>query len=154
MDAPAGSRITVHYIGTLDNGRIFASTTEEEPLVFTAGEGELFPRLEEEIAGMEVGEVRNILIPCADAFGPRLQKNIIKVHRSTFPHGKVIAPGDKVAVEFGGKGERVMVVAAVDADGITLDGNHPLAGQDLTFALKVVAVSRELAEQHAPPLSS
>lgn len=135
--AEAGSRVTVQYIGTLDNGRIFDSTTDEAPLVVTIGAGELFPALEREIIGMRAGETKNIVIPAAEAFGPRLAENILTVGRDLFPAGREIAVGRKISVEFGAGRERVMTVTAVSADTVTLDGNHPLAGLDLTFALRL-----------------
>lgn len=142
MESTPRKTISVHYIGTLDNGRIFSSTTEDAPLVFTAGGGEIFPKLEEAILAMKVGEVKNIVIPSADAFGPRLQGNMVRMPRAQLPASKPVSVGQKLSLQFGGNGERVMVVIAVDAEEVTLDGNHPLAGQDLTFALKVVGISR------------
>jgi peptidylprolyl isomerase len=137
----AGSTVALHYIGTLDNGRIFDSTADDEPLVFTVGTGQIFPALEQAIEGMKPGEVRNVIIPAAEAYGKRLEENIISVGRSRFPAGKEIKVGQKLSVEFAGNNSRIMVVTAVTDAAVTLDGNHPLAGLDLTFALKVAAVN-------------
>ncbi|WP_250679574.1 FKBP-type peptidyl-prolyl cis-trans isomerase [Geomonas sp. Red32] len=134
---PAGTTVSVHYIGTLDNGRIFDSTPDDEPLVFTLGCGEIFPALEAEIAGMEAGEVRNLVIPSAQAYGPRLDANILKLDRSSFPEGREIRVGQKLVIEFGGNNARTMMVTEVTEGAVTLDGNHPLAGLDLTFAVKL-----------------
>lgn len=134
-----GDTVTVHYIGTLDNGRIFSSTQDEEPATFTLGTEELFPQLEKEILTMHPGEVRNISIRSADAYGERRKENIIKVDRRTLP--ETVRVGQKLSVEFRGATRRVMQVTEVAEDEVTLDGNHPLAGQDLTFALRLVSVS-------------
>jgi peptidylprolyl isomerase len=135
--AGQGDRVTVSYTGTLDNGRIFHSTEEAGPFTFTIGADEVFPALEKEIIGMTVGQVKNIFIAAADAYGPRLQENILKVDRSNFPAGESIAVGRKVRINFSGGAERVMQIMDVTDDTVTLDGNHPLAGLDLTFALRL-----------------
>lgn len=135
--AQHGDTVTVHYMGTLDNGRIFDSTTDEKPLVFTIGRNQVFPALENEVKGMRVGEVKNVVILAADAFGPRLETNVLKVGRENFPEGREIVVGQKLRVEFNGNKERVLVVTEVAETCVTLDGNHPLAGMDLTFALRL-----------------
>lgn len=137
----AGSKVSVHYIGTLDNGRIFDSTPDDQPLVFTIGAGEIFPALENVIAGMNVGEVRNVVIPSADAYGPRSGENMITVKKTAFPAGKVILPGEKLTIKFSGGTSRVMMVSEVSETAVVLDGNHPLAGLDLTFALRLDAIN-------------
>lgn len=136
-----GSTVTVHYIGTLDNGHVFDSTPDGEPLVLTIGSNQVFPALEEAVVGMVVGETRNIILQAADAFGPRLKENIITLARSRFPAEKEIRIGQKLGIEFTGGRSRVMLVIGVDDETVTLDGNHPLAGLDLTFALQLVDCS-------------
>jgi FKBP-type peptidyl-prolyl cis-trans isomerase 2 len=138
--AAVGSTVTVHYVGTLDNGRIFDATTDEEPLVFTLGSGQVFPALEAAIIGMARGEVRNIVLTAAEAYGPRLEANVIRVERSCFPPDREIVVGQKLSIAFAGGQERIMLVAAVAEESVTLDGNHPLAGLDLTFALRLDGV--------------
>jgi peptidylprolyl isomerase len=135
--AQTGSSVTVSYVGTLDNGRIFHSTDEQGPQTFTLGAGQLFPALEQAIIGMRAGEVKNIVLTAAEAYGPRLAENIISLSRGSFPAGKEIAAGQKLSIEFKGGITRVMVVTAVGESEVILDGNHPLAGQELTFALRV-----------------
>jgi peptidylprolyl isomerase len=138
--AVKGSTVTIHYIGTLDNGKIFDSTPDDEPLKFVLGSDEIFPALQEAILGMATGESKNIIIPAAEAFGPRLPENIIRVERPLFPSGKSIDVGKKLSVEFSAGCSRVMVVTEVSDTEVTLDGNHPLAGLDLTFALRLESV--------------
>jgi len=138
--AEIGSSVTIRYIGTLDNGRIFHSTDEHGPQTFTIGDGQVFPALEQAIIGMRAGEAKNILLTAAEAYGPRLEENIISLGRGSFPAGKEIVTGQKLSIEFKGGQSRVMVVTAVDETDVTLDGNHPLAGLDLTFALSLDSV--------------
>jgi peptidylprolyl isomerase len=135
--AEIGSTVTIRYIGTLDNGRIFHSTDDHGPQTFTIGDGQVFPALEQAIVGMRAGEVKNIVLVAEEAYGPRRQENIIKVARQAFPAGKEIVAGQKLSIEFKGGASRMMVVTSVNEADVTLDGNHPLAGLDLTFALSV-----------------
>jgi FKBP-type peptidyl-prolyl cis-trans isomerase 2 len=135
--AQPGSSVTISYVGTLDNGRIFHSTDEQGAQTFTFGAGQLFPALEQAIIGMREGEVKNIVLTAEESYGPRLKENIINVSRQSFPAGKEITAGQKLSIEFKGGISRVMVVTTVDEASVTLDGNHPLAGQELTFALRV-----------------
>jgi len=133
--AEIGSSVTIRYIGTLDNGRIFHSTDEHGPQTLVIGSGQVFPALEQALVGMRAGEARNIVLTAEEAFGPRLEENIICVTRDSFPAGKEIIVGQKLSIEFKGGTSRVMVVTAVRDEDVTLDGNHPLAGLDLTFAV-------------------
>lgn len=137
LRAEIGSTVTTSYIGTLDNGRIFQSTEENGPLVFTLGNDRVFPALERAITGMRTGETKNIVLAPEEAFGPRLPENIIAVSRSAFPAEKEIAVGQKLSIEFTGGVARVMMVSEVSETEVTLDGNHPLAGCKLTFALRL-----------------
>ena len=138
--AQPGSIVTVSYIGTLDNGRIFDSTEDSGPLTFTIGNDQVFAALEQAIIGMASGETKNILIPAADAYGPRLDENIIKVKREMFPADRELRIGEKLRIEFNGGRERILIVIEQNEQEVTLDGNHPLAGLDLTFALRLDAV--------------
>lgn len=135
--ARPGSTVTISYIGTLDNGRIFYSTDEHGSLTVKLGEDQLFLALEQALIGMRAGEVKSVVLTAAEAYGPHLPENMIKVARHAFPAGKEITPGQKLSIEFSGDRSRVMVVSSVNEAEVTLDGNHPLAGQDLTFAIRV-----------------
>ncbi len=138
--ASVGQMVTISYIGTLDNGRIFESTEDGAPLTFILGNNQILPALEAAIIGMKVGEARNIQIPAADAYGVRLEDNIIKVRRDLFPANRELRIGEKLSLQFKGGIERVMMILELGEQEVTLDGNHPLAGLDLTFALRLDAL--------------
>lgn len=135
-----GSMVTISYIGTLDNGRIFDSTEDSGPLTFTIGNDQVFAALEQNIIGMVSGETKNIVIPAEEAYGPRLDENIIKVKREMFPADRELRIGEKLRIEFNGGRERILIVLDQNEQEVTLDGNHPLAGLDLTFALRLDAL--------------
>jgi peptidylprolyl isomerase len=138
--AKYGDRVTVHYIGTLDNGRIFDQRDEEQPLTFTLGAGEVFPVLEQAIIGMGIGEVKNIYLPAEQAYGLRRDENLLQVARELFPTEKTLHVGQKLSVELGGNERWMMRVRHVDELAVLLDGNHDLAGCDLTFALQLARI--------------
>ncbi|NVN91660.1 MAG: FKBP-type peptidyl-prolyl cis-trans isomerase [Desulfuromonadales bacterium] len=135
--AENGSTVTISYVGTLDNGKIFHSTDEQGPLILTIGNDQVFPALERAIIGMRTGETKNITLSCQEAYGPHLKENIISVARKYFPAVKEIVVGQKLSIDFSGGTSRVMMVIDVNESEVTLDGNHPLAGRDLTFAVRV-----------------
>ncbi len=140
--AQTGDRVTIHYIGTLENGYIFDSADEEQPLSFTIGQNEVFPALEAAVLGMQVGSAKNVEIPAAEAFGPHLKENFIRVSRQQFPAEREIKPGEKISLAFSDGEERIMRIIQVNESEVVLDGNHPLAGLDLTLALKLVTIDR------------
>lgn len=135
-----GSIVTLAYIGTLENGRIFASSEESGPLTLTVGAGEVFAALEQALLRMRRGEAKNVVLSAAEAYGPRLPENLLRLPRTDFPADKPLRVGQKLSIDFRGGGSRVLRVAALDAAEVTLDGNHPLAGCELTFALQIVRV--------------
>ena len=141
--AQIGDTVTISYIGTLDDGTIFHSTEEHGPLTVTIGAGQLFPSLEKAIIGMRAAETRNIVLGAAEAYGPRLQENIIQLARRSFPAEKEIKPGQRLSIEFAGGASKIMVVTGVTEAAVTLDGNHLLAGYNLTFALRLDLIQQE-----------
>ena len=140
QQAAIGDRVTVYYIGTLDNGRIFEQRDEDQPLTFTLGNQEVFESLEQEIVGMSVGSVKNIFLPKEHAYGVRLEENLLKVSRDMFPADRELRIGQKLSIELGGSEKRLMRIRNFDEQEVLLDGNHDLAWCDLTFALQLVGI--------------
>lgn len=138
--AKPGDRVTVHYIGTLDNGRIFDQRDADEPLAFTLGAGEVFAAMEADIIGMQVGEVKNIHLSAEQAYGLRLDANLLNVSRALFPADRELRIGQKLSIALGDQEQRVMRIRSIGEQDVLLDGNHDLAGCDLTFALQLVAI--------------
>ncbi len=138
--AQKGDRVTVHYIGTLDNGRIFDQRDDDEPLSFTIGAREVFPAMEADIIGMKAGEVKNIHLCAEQAYGLRLEENLLKVSRQRFPADRELRIGRKLSIELAGNDHQMMRIRQVDEQDVLLDGNHDLAGCDLTFALQLVKI--------------
>lgn len=135
-----GDRVQIRYIGTLDNGRIFDSTDDHGPLCLVVGSGTVFPAMESALLGMRVGEAKNLLIPAAEAYGPRLAENQLTLRRDQLPYGRQPKLGERLQLSLANGESLEMRVLRVSAEAVVLDGNHPLAGLDLTFALTVDAI--------------
>lgn len=136
----AGETVKVHYTGKLENGEVFDSSKEGEPLEFTIGSGNIIPGFEAAVSEMEAGESKTITIPAEKAYGPRSEKVIFNVERSKLPQEMEPQVGMQLAVS-SDNGQQVPVwITDVKPESVTLDGNHPLAGKDLTFELELVAI--------------
>ena len=138
--AQSGDKVSVHYTGKLADGSTFDSSRGAEPLSFELGSGQLIPGFEQGVIGMEEGETKTIKIDAADAYGPRNQEQVVEVERSVFPENIDPEVGQRLQVQQA-EGQPVAVtVKDVQEDKVTLDANHPLAGEDLTFEIELVSV--------------
>ncbi len=137
--AKKGDTVQVHYKGTLDDGSQFDSSEGRDPLEFTVGAGQVIPGFDNAIDGMATGESKTVKIPCADAYGEHEPERVLQVERAQLPDGLDPKVGDGLEMN-NGQHSIPVVVTAVDDASITIDGNHPLAGKDLTFHLELVAI--------------
>jgi peptidylprolyl isomerase len=138
--AKTQDKVSVHYTGTLDDGTVFDSSVEREPLTFTLGEGQIIPGFEEAVVGMETGQKRTVRIPADQAYGPRRDDRLIDVPRDQFPPEIEPQVGQQLQVQQPNGQPAIVAVAQVSADTVTLDANHPLAGQALTFEIELVTI--------------
>lgn len=139
--AREGNIVRVHYTGKLVDGTVFDSSSGREPLEFTIGSGMLIPGFERGVVAMEPGDRRTIRIPAADAYGPRIDENVVVIERRDLPAGMDPRVGEHLEIS-GGEGERVSVRVTETSEGsITLDANHPLAGQELVFDIELLDIS-------------
>ena len=138
--AQAGDTVAVHYRGTLDSGELFDSSEGGDPLKFRIGDEQVIPGFEQAVVGMEVGDKKTERIPADNAYGPHRTELVLSTDRSAIPDDVTLEEGDIVEVMFS-NGQRAPVrVMRVSDEGVELDANHPLAGQDLTFELELVAI--------------
>jgi peptidylprolyl isomerase len=139
--AKQGDVVHVHYKGTLDDGSMFDSSEGGEPLSFTLGSGDVIPGFENAIEGMSAGDKKTQRIPVDDAYGERNEELVFKVTRDQLPPDSGdLELGDMLQVGFPDGSTAAVSVSALDADSVTLDANHPLAGKDLTFELELVRI--------------
>lgn len=138
--AEIGNRVKVHYTGFLSDGAVFDTSLEGEPLEFTIGNGEIIPGFENIVIGMQVGETKRVTVPCDEAYGEYNEDWVVKVPKSQLPANFQPQLGRHYEIAFG-DGEPVdFFVVEIDDNSVTFDGNHPLAGQDLTFEVKLVEI--------------
>lgn len=138
MAAKSGDTVRVHYRGTLPDGTEFDTSEGRDPLEFELGSGRVIPGFDNAVVGLEPGGTVTVTIPAADAYGEHEPEGLQEFPMDTFPS----TPEVGWALELTGpEGERVpAIVAEVGDTSVTLDFNHPLAGQDLTFDIELVEV--------------
>lgn len=144
--------VTFHYTLRDSSGKVLESSVGDDPLSYLEGVGQIIPGLESQLRGLIKGDKKNVNVEAKDAYGEHEEELIVQVHRAQLPKEDV-AVGDQFHAE-GPDGHPAMVtVTAVDAHHVTVDGNHPLAGQSLTFDVEITdvreATKDELAHGHA-----
>jgi peptidylprolyl isomerase len=140
MEARSGDTVQVHYKGTLDDGTVFDSSEDGDPISFTIGGGEVIPGFENAVAGMSVGEQKTEKIQAGNAYGERREDLVFKVGRNELPPADDVEVGDMLRVGFPDGSTAAVQVRGMDDESLTLDANHPLAGRDLTFDLRLVGI--------------
>jgi peptidylprolyl isomerase len=139
-EAKKGDTVHVHYTGKLDDGSVFDSSEGRDPLTFQLGVGQVVPGFDKAVTGMEVGEKKTVTFPSDEAYGPRMQQLVFTVPRENLPSGYDPQEGEVLGMETrDGRQMSVKVIEATE-EGVKLDGNHPLAGEDLTFDVELVKV--------------
>ncbi|MCA1439544.1 peptidylprolyl isomerase [Ensifer sp. IC4062] len=128
----------MHYTAKLTDGTAVESSQGREPLEFQVGAGQIIPGLDREISGMAIGEMNTVSIPAEEAYGRRDDAQVQTVPRSAVPAGVEI--GTKLQATTADGRQMAFTVTGVDDERVTVDGNHPLAGQDLVFDVTVVEV--------------
>ena len=140
VQANNGDTVQIHYTGKLKDGTAFDTSDGRDPLQITIGENTLMPKLEEAIVGMTLGDTKTVELAAADAFGPRQPDAVQTVDRSMIPEGVNVAIGNRLEAATQDGQTMILTVVAVDDATVTLDSNHPLAGQDLIFEIELVAI--------------
>ena len=139
--AKQGNTVKINYTGKLDDGTVFASSGEQEPLEFTLGQGQIIPGVEEAIDGMSPGESKTVKVPSEKAYGPYEENLKREIPKDQFPDDIEPYVGQRLRIEHADGAPAIVSVAAVSESSVTIDGNHALAGRDLTFELEVLEVS-------------
>ena len=139
-EVKTGDTVQVHYTGKLDTGEQFDSSRERDPLQFTLGNGELIPGFENAVIGMKVGDEKTVRIPSNDAYGPYMEEMKMVIDRTKIPEDLELKVGLNLTLQ--GTDERKLNVKIVDVteDTVTMDANHPLAGQDLLFDIELMKI--------------
>lgn len=138
--ASDGDTVTVHYTGKTEDGTVFDTSEDSEPISFEVGADEVIPGFEEAVVGLEPGETETATLPPEQAYGPRSEEHVVPVPREELPGELDPEVGDDLQLRLEDGQTAAARVTDTDEDTVTLDLNHPLAGRELTFDLKLVSI--------------
>ena len=136
-----GSTVKVHYTGKLKDGQVFDTSEEREPIEFEIGAGQMIPGFEKAVVGMEKDESKTVEIESDEAYGDVNDELFLEVPKSELPDDIDPEVGMQLQVQQQ-EGQQVPVqITEVEDSTITLDANHPLAGKDLVFDIRIVDIN-------------
>jgi peptidylprolyl isomerase len=138
--AKSGDTIAVEYTGKLDDGTVFDSSVGKDPLQFTIGTGEVIPGFEEAVIGMDAGDSKTVTIPAQEAYGEHNPELVMVFEREKIPPELEVEVGQQLQLQQDNGRAVPVVVTDLSTSKVTLDANHPLAGEDLTFDIQLVAI--------------
>lgn len=138
--AKSGDTVKVHYTGTLQDGTPFDSSAGRTPLEFTLGEGNVIPGFDEAVVGMSPGDTKTVTVASDQAYGPRQENAVQEFPRSMVPETIELETGMRLQAADPTGQPLMLTVVAISDETVTLDANHPLAGEDLTFELELVEI--------------
>lgn len=139
--AKSGDTVRIHYTGTLEDGTQFDSSEDRDPLEFALGGGQVIPGFDSAVDGMTVGESKSVTIPAEQAYGERHEQLVQEVPKSALPEDMKPEVGMQLQSQSPDGQVMNLVVTEVEEATITVDANHPLAGQALTFAIELVEIA-------------
>ncbi|MCJ2183279.1 peptidylprolyl isomerase [Novosphingobium sp. 1949] len=135
-----GDTVLIDFVVRTSAGQVVGSTEQEGPQSVLIGGAQVFPQVEAALEGMALGAEQSVTVAAADAFGVRREELVVQIPRINLPP----QPEPQVGMELGARqedGSTVnLVITAVGEDAVTVDGNHPLAGEDLHFAVTLVEI--------------
>lgn len=140
--AQFGDTVKVHYSGWLEDGTLFDTSVDDEPLRFAIGSGVVLEGFERAVIGMSPGESKRIRLAAEDAYGPHRPDLVVTIPHEEFPGHIHPRPGQQLQVARTGARPMVVTVVDVSEAGVTLDANHPLAGKELTFEIRLVEIEQ------------
>jgi FKBP-type peptidyl-prolyl cis-trans isomerase SlyD len=138
--------VTIDYKLQDREGEVLDSSEDSEPLVYLHGNDNIIPGLEKRLAGKAAGDAVDCLVPAAEGYGERDDSLVFKVTKAEFGADAEIEIGEQFEAH-GEGGPQIVTVLGIEGDEVTIDANHPLAGEDLHFTVKVVEVRAATPEE-------
>jgi len=138
--AKLGDKVRVHYTGKLDDGTVFDSSIDRDPLEFTIGDGMIIPGFEQAVIGMSPGDSKVETIATENAYGPHLEEMVVVVDRQQMPPEIEPEVGQQLQIQQPTGQVIPVIITDVSPSAVTLDANHPLAGEELTFEINLVEI--------------
>jgi len=139
--AQNGDTVKVHYTGKLEDGTVFDTSKNNDPLQFILGKGQVLPDFEESVVGMNQGESKTITIEAQNAYGPYNEERVVELDRKQLPEHINPQVDQQLQVQLDSGQKITVTVTDVSESSITLDANHPLAGKDLTFDIQLIEIT-------------
>lgn len=146
MQITENSVVSFHYTLTDKDGQIIDSSAGNDPLTYLHGVGQIVPGLENALVGKTVGDKLDVEVLAAEGYGEHHDFMVQQVPREAFQGVDEIEPGMQFQAQTP-QGGMTVTVTAVDATTVTVDGNHPLAGKNLFFAVEIVSIRAASAEE-------
>ena len=141
VQAKPGDTVKIHYTGRLDDGTVFDSSANREPLEFTINSGQVIPGFDQAVVGMSIGDSKTETIPMDQAYGPHREEMVLEVSREQLPPELNPEVGQQLQIQQpNGQSVPVFIADVTDAT-VVLDANHPLAGEDLIFDIQLVEIA-------------
>ena len=137
--AKHGDMVSVHYIAKVSDDIIFDSN-KTKPLELTIGKHQVIPAFEDALIGMIKGESKNIQVLSNEAFGPYLKELVSTVEKSKIPNNLDLKIGKQLQILQPDGSSILVTVTAIDDETATFDANHPLAGKDIMFLIKLLEI--------------
>ena len=128
-----GDTVTIDYAIKRSDGQEVGNTSQTGPQQVQLGEGQMFPQVEQALTAMQVGDQQTVAIPCENAFGPRREELVVDIPRQQLPAEPAPQPGMQLQAQSQDGQPIVMHILEVGEKTVKADGNHPLAGEDVTF---------------------
>jgi peptidylprolyl isomerase len=139
--AKPGDTVKVDYTGKFADGTVFDSSIGKTPIEFTVGTGQMIKGFDSAVLGMKVGQSKTVVLPSEEAYGPRDEALMITVEKSRIDPDVTPIVGQLLRVTRADGSSSSLLITAVTASTVTLDGNNPMAGKTLTFDIKLVAIT-------------
>ena len=139
--AQAGDTVKVHYTGKLQDGTVFDSSEGRDPLEFTIGSGSLIEGFEQAVVGMTPGDAKTVQLSSAEAYGPRHEEMVQEIERAAIPSEIDLDVGVRLQASQDDGPPVLLTVVEMSESTVTVDANHPLAGEDLTFEIDLVEIA-------------
>lgn len=149
LSANQGDKVRLHYRGTLADGTVFESSFDSRPLEFIIGQQMVIPAFEEAVIGMQEGQSKTFTLAAAQAYGEYRSDRVIEINRSEIGPHVVVKADAVVPLRLPGGLVSEVRIVRITPDTITVDANHPLAGKQLTFEIKLLHIVKP-AERGRP----
>jgi FKBP-type peptidyl-prolyl cis-trans isomerase SlyD len=141
--------VLIHYTLTNDKGEVLDSSSGGEPLAYLHGQGNIIAGLEKALEGKQAGDKLDVKVAPAEGYGERDDKLVQQVPRRAFSGAQNVRPGMQFHAQTSQGHTRVVTVTGVVGDMVMVDGNHPLAGEHLNFAVEVTEVRDPSEEERS-----